>query len=62
MIAYKYRSGRGLKDDSGNDLFERDIQLLAQDRIYVPTVGQLNDPAEALVDDQVFRILLSRFN
>ena len=61
MIAYKYRSGKGLKDDSGNDLFERDIKLLAQDRIYVPTVGQLNDPAEALVDDQVFRILLSRF-
>lgn len=58
MIAYKYRSGRGLKDESGKDLFERDIQLLSQDRIYVPTVGQLNDPAEALVDDHLLKTLL----
>lgn len=61
MIAYKYRSGRGLKDESGNDLFDRDIQLLSQDRIYVPTIGQLNDPAEALVDDHVFKTLLGLF-
>ena len=35
--------------------------MLSQDRIYVPTVGQLNDPAEALVDDHVFKTLLRHF-
>ena len=52
MIAYKYRSGRGLKDSKGCDVFERDIALLSKDTIYIPTVEQLNDPAEALVDDR----------
>ena len=54
MIAYKYRSGRGIKDKNGIELFERDIQLLAQDSIYIPTVAQLNDPSEAMVDDHDF--------
>lgn len=54
MIAYKYRSGRGLKDREGNDLFERDIRLLSQDKIYIPTIEQLNDPSEALVDFRMF--------
>jgi len=55
MIAYKYRSGRGAKDSNGKDVFERDIELLSRDTIYIPTVEQLNDPAEALVDDGVFK-------
>lgn len=61
MIAYKYRSGRGIKDNEGKDVFERDIELLSRDTIYVPTVDQLNDPSEALVDDNVFKAQLSFF-
>lgn len=58
MVAYKFRSGRGTKDNNGIDLFERDIQLLAQDSIYIPTVEQLNDPSEAVVDDRLFNNVL----
>lgn len=61
MIAYKYRSGRGTKDSEGKDVFERDIALLSQDIIYVPTVEQLNDPAEALVDESIFYAQLRFF-
>ena len=58
MIAYKFRSGRGTKDSEGKDVFERDIALLSRDTIYVPTVEQLNDPAEALVDESIFDVQL----
>lgn len=58
MITYKYRSGRGTKDGEGKDVFERDMELLQKDTIYIPTVEQLNDPAEALVDDGVFKAQL----
>jgi hypothetical protein len=58
MIAYKFRSGRGTMDNNGVDLFERDIQLLAQDSIYIPTVKQLNDPSEAFVDDRALKMML----
>ena len=58
MIAYKYRSGKGTKDSEGNDVFKRDIDLLSQDKIYIPTVAQLNDPAEAFVDDRAFNFQL----
>ena len=58
MIVYKYRSGRGTKDDNGRDVFERDIELLSKDTIYVPTVAQLNDPGETLVDDSLFKVQL----
>lgn len=61
MIAYKYRSGRGTKDSEGRDVFERDIALLSQDTIYIPTVAQLNDPAEALVDESIFDAQLQFF-
>lgn len=61
MIAYKYRSGRGAKDSEGKDVFERDIALLSRDTIYVPTVEQLNDPAEALVDESIFDAQLRFF-
>lgn len=54
-IVYKYRPGRGPISIDSNDkeveIFERDLQLLANDRIYVPTAKQLNDPTEAIVDD-----------
>lgn len=58
MIAYKYRSGSGTKDAVGNDIFERDIELLKNDTIYIPTVEQLNDPTEAYVDDSLFKMQL----
>ena len=58
MLAYKFRSGRGTKDSNGFDLFERDIQLLVRDSIFIPTVKQLNDPSEAFVDDSVFKMIL----
>ncbi len=61
MIAYKYRSGRGTKDVQGKDVFERDIELLSKDIIYVPTVAQLNDPAESLVDEGIFKLQLRIF-
>lgn len=61
MIAYKFRSGKGTRDGAGNDVFKRDIQLLSQDTIYIPTVEQLNDPAEALVDDRIFLAQLDFF-
>lgn len=46
MIAHKYRSGRGTKDNNGKDIFERDIELLSDDTICIPTIEQLNDPAD----------------
>lgn len=58
MIAYKYRPGRGVKDSEGNDVFKRDIDLLADDSIYVPTVDQLNDPSEAFFNDEAFNFSL----
>lgn len=61
MIAYKYRSGRGSKDSNGKDIFERDIELLSQDKIYVPTIEQLNDPSEAFVDNRVYKMQLDLF-
>ena len=61
MIAYKFRSGRGTKDSEGKNVFERDMTLLSRDTIYVPTVEQLNDPTEALVDDSIFETQLRFF-
>lgn len=61
MIAYKYRSGRGIKDKEWKDIFERDIELLAHDTIYIPTIEQLNDPAEALFDDSLFNLQMKLF-
>ena len=61
MIAYKYRSGRGTKDDNGKEIFERDIELLSHDTIYIPTIEQLNDPAEALFDDSLFNLQMKLF-
>ena len=61
MKAYKYRSGRGTKDCDGKDVFERDLDLLSRDAIYIPTVAQLNDPAEAFVDDSIFKVQLQLF-
>ena len=58
MIAYKYRSGRGIMDGEGHSIFERDMQLLAQNKIFVPTGAQLNDPFETIVDDSIFMTVI----
>lgn len=55
MIAYKFRSGNKIKDDEGRSIFERDIQLLVQNKIFVPTGAQLNDPFETIIDDSIFK-------
>ena len=61
MIAYKYRSGRGVKDSAGKEVFERDILLLSQDTIFIPTAEQLNDPAETLFDDSLLKRQMGLF-
>ena len=61
MIAYKYRSGRGVKDSTGKEVFERDIRLLSQDTIFIPTAAQLNDPAETLFDNSLLKRQIGLF-
>lgn len=52
---YKYRPGRGPitinKNNKEIEIFDRDLKLLSEDKIFVPTIKQLNDPTESLVDD-----------
>lgn len=62
MLAYKYRYGRGIKDEQGREIFERDIDLLAQNKIFIPTPSQLNDPSEALVEDSPLRFGIDFFS
>lgn len=49
--AYKYRGGIGIFDGEGKSIFHRDVDTLAQNQIYLPTVGELNDPTEGFYDD-----------
>lgn len=62
MIGYKYRSGRGPRSAEGESIFERDIDALSQDRIFVPTVSQLNDPSEGLINDLYFQLQLNEIS
>lgn len=62
MIAYKYRSGQGTIDKGGKDVFIRDVDLLAENRIFLPTIAQLNDPTEAMVEDFRLRQGLNLFS
>lgn len=62
-IAYKYRPGRGPIDaNKHQEIFERDLKLLSEDKIYVPTVAQLNDPSEAIVDDSQLHLVFELFS
>lgn len=49
---YKYRSGVGSLDNNGHSIFKRDVKTLAENKLYAPTVYELNDPSENHVDDK----------
>lgn len=49
--AYKYRGGIGIFDGEGNSIFHRDVNTLANNEIYLPTINELNDPTEGFFDD-----------
>jgi len=53
MKAYKYRNGISAYDNNGNSLFYRDVDTLFNNRIYAPTISELNDPNESNVDDKI---------
>ena len=47
--AYKYRGGIGVFDQEGQSIFERDVNTLVNNQIYLPTVDLLNDPNRSAV-------------
>lgn len=49
--AYKYRGGVGMFDQEGQSIFERDINTLVNNQIYLPTKNDLNDPTEGFYND-----------
>lgn len=53
MKVYKYRSGIGTYDDNGNSIFERDVKTLCENKIYAPSIDELNDPFENYVYDDL---------
>lgn len=54
---YKYRGGIGVFDKNGNSIFERYINTLANNQIFLPTKRELNDPTEGFCNDDVIRTL-----
>jgi len=60
--AYKYRGGIGAFDKEGQSIFERDINTLANNQIYLPTKVELNDPTEGFYNDDSITSLLKFFN
>lgn len=59
--AYKYRGGIGLFDDKGKSIFHRDIDTLADNKIYLPTISQLNDPTEGFFDDSQIKHFVAQW-
>lgn len=60
--AYKYRGGVGAFDKEGQSIFERDINTLANNQIYLPTKVELNDPTEGFYNDDSITSFLKFFN
>ncbi|WP_026627042.1 DUF2971 domain-containing protein [Dysgonomonas capnocytophagoides] len=60
--AYKYRGGIGVFDKEGQSIFERDINTLTNNQIYLPTKVELNDPTEGFYNDSSITSMLSFFN
>lgn len=58
MKGYKYRSGIGILDKDGKSIFERNVNTIANNQIYLPTKDELNDPTEGFYDDASFIKLL----
>ena len=58
-LLYKYRSGRNVFDKGNREIFYRDIDALAENKIWLPYPEDLNDPAEGLVNDDYFKGLLN---
>ena len=58
MKGYKYRSGIGILDKDGKSIFERDVNTIVNNQIYLPTKDELNDPTEGFYDDASFIKLL----
>lgn len=61
MKGYKYRSGIGILDKDGKSIFERDVNTIVNNQIYLPTKDELNDPTEGFYDDVSFIKLLDTF-
>ena len=59
--AYKYRGGIGVFDQEGHSIFERDVNTLVNNQIYLPTVDLLNDPTEGFYNDFDITSLLDVF-
>lgn len=60
--AYKYKGGIGAFDKEGQSVFERDINTLTNNQIYLPTKVELNDPTEGFYNDNSITSLLNFFN
>lgn len=60
--AYKYRGGIGMFDQDGQSIFERDVNTLVDNQIYLPTIDSLNDPTEGFYNDTAITSLLDVFN
>lgn len=52
MKVYKIRNGIGALNNKGESLFERDLETLVSNYIYVPNIAELNDPMEGFVNDK----------
>lgn len=58
---YKYRGGIGVLDKDGKSIFDRDVNTLANNQIYLPTKSELNDPTEGFCNDYKIISLIEAF-
>lgn len=58
ILLYKFRSGRNVFNKDNKEIFYRDIDALAENKIWIPCPEDLNDPAEGMVNDDYFKSLL----
>ena len=59
---YKFRGGIGVFGKDGKSIFERDLDTLVNNQIYLPTKDELNDPTEGLYNDSLITSIFSAFN